>query len=104
MSTIEDLQNSLLLTDQERTVIDRTNVDWWGYALDVFKDGFVSYLLVFLFITGLLVFLFLLMEEDKGKEPNPKPVNKERAVMLGLIAGVSYEWAFHSWTCLPRGA
>lgn len=94
MSTIEDLQNSLFLTDQEKTIIDRTHVDWWGYALDVFKDGFVSYLLVFLFITGLLVFLFLSMEEDKGKGPNPKPVNKERAVMLGLIAGVAMSGLF----------
>jgi hypothetical protein len=94
MSTIEDLYNSLFLTDQEKTIIGRTHVDWWGYALDVFKDGFVSYLLVFLFITGLLVFLFLSMEEDKGKGPNPKPVNKERAFMLGLIAGVAMSGLF----------
>lgn len=94
MSTIEDLYNSLFLTDQEKTIIGRTHVDWWGYALDVFKDGFVSYLLVFLFITGLLVFLFLSIEEDKGKGPNPKPVNKERAFILGLIAGVTMSGLF----------
>ena len=39
MSVIEDLQNSMFLTDQEKTIIDRTHVDWWGYALDVFKDA-----------------------------------------------------------------